>query len=244
MTSTSTNAAAEMAGGEHGQATAMPMSHDTLHSVALGARIALFPAALLAIVAAFVNRPLDGALIEVGTVLGALGLATLAALSLHSPRPKADLGAVMLAMLLAGGQALQGFGLVAGGYFSTAYALPIIAWLTLFGGGLALAATLPLGAKSVGQARVPKAASGFARGWPEPAGAANSPASGGSFGAQKAASTNAAAGPANASGPGAGWYPAPDGKTARWWDGSAWTDQRRELSELDAASAGTATSDG
>lgn len=188
-------------------AAILPASKATLRTVALTARIVLLPAALLATIAAFTDRPMEGGLVEAAVVVGALAVGTLAGVGLYAPQSRLDLGAVVMAMLLAGGQAVQGFGFVAESYGSYAYALPIVAWLALFGGALALALTIPLGAAEASSSSLP---------WPS-AVAAPAPSSAGA-GSQAPA----------------GWYPSPDGTFARWWDGQAWTEHHRDMSEFDA----------
>lgn len=195
-------------------AAILPVNEQALRTIALAARIELLPAALLAMIAAFTDRPLQGGLVEAGTVVGALAVATLASISLYAAQPRLDLGATAIAMLLAGGQAIQGFGLVGEPYVSHAYALPIVAWLALFAGAVALALTIPVGVAE----RVNPL---FARLQIGPNdGPAAAPAASGIGGASQAATP--------------GWYPSPDGAGARWWDGKAWTDHKRDMSELGA----------
>jgi len=206
--------------GDTGRTAAiLPASQQTLHTIALTARIVLLPAALLAIIAAFTDRPLEGGLVEAGTVVGALAVATLAGFSLYSAQPRVDLGAVMFAMLLAGGEAIQGFGLIGEPYISTVYALPVVVWLALFGGAVALALTIPVG--PAGSVRQLFDAPPFSAPAQTTADSHHSP------GSRTAQSPSAAASQTPP-----GWYPSPDGSSARWWDGSAWTEHRRDLGEF------------
>jgi hypothetical protein len=122
-----------------------PSAWQTVRVVAFGGRLTLLLAAFVTLLAAWINRPLEGAFVGVFVTLMALGLGALAGLSAFAGvRRQLDAGAALLALLLAGGEAIQAFGLVGETVYGakTFYVLPMFAWILLLAGGLALFATL------------------------------------------------------------------------------------------------------
>lgn len=272
--------------------TLPPAVWSAVRHAAFVGRLALLPAALFTLLAAWLNRPVDGTLVGVIVTLMALGLAALAALSLLSARRGLDAGAALLALLLAGAEAIQAFGLLGSGVGEFGgrefYVLPFLAWLLLLGGGLALFSGLVPGPVATATRAVPnpiaaaaaaaanRAASGttgstppvgppqsgsgpaaptgggspsaappsgprpdspFAR--PAEAGAppADAPSASGAAAPPTTASADATTTASPAESPEPGWYPSPDGTTARWWDGGSWSDDRRPLSDFEGDGA-------
>lgn len=259
--------------------TLPPALWSGIRHAALAGRLALLPAALFTLLAAWINRPVDGGLVGVVITLMALGLAALAGLSLLSARRSLDAGAALLALLLAGAEAIQAFGLLGTGVGDFGgrefYVLPFLAWALLLAGGLPLFAALLPGPTATAPRDIPNpfaaAASAAAKrsassgtttstppvGPPQRGSGPKAPTGSGQPSAPsptgprpdspfarpaEAAATPPATtvapaatpvAPVAAETPEPGWYPSPDGTTARWWNGSSWSDDRRPLSDFD-----------
>lgn len=211
-------------------------SWETIRTAAFVGRISLIGAALLTVIAAFVNRPVDGPLVIVCTTILALAMGILAGFGLVRPQRGFDLGATVIALLLAGAEAVQAFGFIGKAYYGTLFVMPMLAWLALLVGGLALATVLLPGpvaenpaavANAVGRATAAgpgygPAAAGTPGGYPFPGAGGAAVAGASAFGATAVVAD-----------PEPGWYPSPDGETARRWDGETWTGERRPLSDFD-----------
>jgi hypothetical protein len=161
---------------DHDELTVSPTTWGLLRQAAFAGRLALLPAAFVTLLAAWINRPLEGGFAGVVVTLLALGLAGLAWRSLQGARRGLDAGAAALALVLAGGEALQAFGLVGTGVGALGgkefYVLPLLAWLLLLVGGLALFASLVPGPVAANTRAVPNPFAGRTA----PSGAAPEPA--------------------------------------------------------------------
>lgn len=164
-------------------------------------------------------------------LFGALALLICSIAAMIRPLRALDVGTVALAGLLAGAASVWAF---------DPYEISVIslfAWFLLLGFGGAVAAGLIDGPPVVDQAFSSQMANLFSAGQASTLPPPPSPAPP-SAPAAEAAPTPAAA-PAeqpNSDGKPAGWYAQDDGQTARWWDGSAWTEHTRSLPGTEAPS--------
>lgn len=237
--------------------TVSPKTWAGINQAALVGRFVLLPASVLSILATFIDTPGIGALAKVFLTLLALAVATLAVLGTVKPLRAFDAGAVAIALVLSGTWGFYAFSTIGVEFVGKLYILQFFAWLPLLAGALAVGAVLLIGPTptvpfKIGgpsapqawgpptgyqQAGAPTQAQGPApTGYGAPAQSAPSPGGPAAYAPpapepQQAPAAPAA--PAASDAPEPGWYPAPDGVNARWWDGSTWTGERRPLSDFD-----------
>lgn len=204
-----------------------PAAWTTIGQVAFAGRIVLLGAALFSLLATFIDHYGPGAFTKFVLLVLALGMAASAVFGLVKANRPADLAATGLALILVGSWGYAAFLGIGQEYASDLRVLPALAWILALGGGLAVGTALIPGPVAVSPVSfAPSTAGGSA-----PT-AAWSPPSASSSTVAPAVAAPPAAVPA-ADSPVAGWYPAPDGVHARWWDGSTWTGDRRLLSDFD-----------
>lgn len=191
-------------------------------------RAGLLLAGIIALLAAILD--LDGG-VNIPFLLrlfGALALLICTIAAMIRPLRALDVGTVALAALLAGAASVWAF---------DPYEISVIslfAWFLLLGFGGAVAAGLISGPPIVDRAFSSQMANLFSAGQtsplPPPSGPTGPPVP------PAEGETPSAAGPAETASDDkpAGWYAQDGGGTARWWDGSAWTEHTRPLPGADA----------
>ncbi len=225
-------------------ATQTPVQGSPIPRIVTVGRAGLTVAAIIALLAAILDLTGSVTIPFLLRLFGALALLACATAGMIRPMRALDLGAVALSALLAGAASIWAFN-----SFDTSV-ISLFAWFLLLGFGGAVASGLVSGPPVVDRAfsdqmtnlfsPPPAAATPAAAATPTPPAAAAPP--------PPPAPTEPEPKPAPAASPApsppppppaatapqadakpAGWYAQEDGLTARWWDGSSWTEHTRAL---------------
>lgn len=220
-------------------ATQTPWQGSPIPRIVTVGRAGLTVAAITALLAAILDHTGSVNIPFLLRLFGALALLACATASLIRPMRALDLGSVALAALLAGAASIWAFN-----SFDTSV-ISLFAWFLLLGFGGAVAAGLISGPPIVDEAFSDQMTNLFspppAPATPEPAPAGSEPPpppppppqSGPAAPTPPAPveSPSTVSSATQASAKPAGWYAQDDGLTARWWDGSSWTEHTRPLSD-------------